>query len=523
MMYAITDSQYMVQDLLRKRIDPFFGFAVFFASLILYIRTLAPSLLYGDSAEFQTLAYTLGMGHPTGYPVYILLAKLFTFIPVHDIAYRVNLFSAFCAAVTVTGTYLILRKLGTRISASLCGALALGVTPLFWKYASIAEVYSPSAACLVWILLFVLQWKQTNQPHWLFLAGLLGGLSLGMHTSVALSGLSVLLYLILSTRRTANWFQASLGVVTGIVLFLTCFLFLDSLQSSVGYYNAAVRPSLSAWEMTSEDFDSPPERLAFLYVLPQFRAEIFSVSSDQILTRMADFAREAYWTLWFALLGFIALILPHKVSSAGWREAVLLGTAFITLLTFAASSDVHDFRVLYVHAIVLLVVLFGIGIDRILESVTLIPRLPGFVTALAGVGIFMILFYPSVMDISTAWREHMPPGLEGWERYYHFPADQRLKIERVVNRIEDDAIVFTGWDKLYAFYYVAHVLQDRTGIDFHETFPQEGVEQLADSAIQYIEANIDLRPIYVTKRIPQLVSHFKFKRVASGLLRIERR
>ena len=84
-----------------KRTDPIMALGLFIASFVLYIRTLAPSLLFGDSAEFQTIAYTLGMGHPTGYPIYILLAKLFTIIPVGDVAYRVNLFSAFCAALTV--------------------------------------------------------------------------------------------------------------------------------------------------------------------------------------------------------------------------------------------------------------------------------------------------------------------------------------------------------------------------------------------------------------------------------------
>ena len=37
-------------------------------SLALYVRTLAPSVLYGDISEFQTLSYTLGMTHPSGYP-----------------------------------------------------------------------------------------------------------------------------------------------------------------------------------------------------------------------------------------------------------------------------------------------------------------------------------------------------------------------------------------------------------------------------------------------------------------------
>ena len=70
------------------------------AGLLLYIRTLAPTLLRGDSAEFQTLAKTLGMTHPTGYPVYLLVAKVFTWLPVGNTAYRVTLFSAVCAALT---------------------------------------------------------------------------------------------------------------------------------------------------------------------------------------------------------------------------------------------------------------------------------------------------------------------------------------------------------------------------------------------------------------------------------------
>jgi hypothetical protein len=60
-------------------------------------------------------------------------------------------------------------------------------------------------------------------------------------------------------------------------------------------------------------------------------------------------------------------------------------------------------------------------------------------------------------------------------------------------------------------------------MDFHETFPQEGVTQFADSAIQYIEANIDTRPIYFSERPSQLASQYKITRAGSGLFRIERK
>src|SRR5687767_5431470 len=75
-------------------------------SLALYVRTWVPFPLVGDSAELQVLAYQVGIGHTPGCPVDLLLAKLFPFLPVRDIAYRVNLFSAFMAAVTVVWVYL---------------------------------------------------------------------------------------------------------------------------------------------------------------------------------------------------------------------------------------------------------------------------------------------------------------------------------------------------------------------------------------------------------------------------------
>jgi prepilin signal peptidase PulO-like enzyme (type II secretory pathway) len=87
-------------------------FLIGILSLALYVRTLAPSLLYGDIAEFQTLSYTLGMTHPSGYPTQIIFGKLFTFLPFGDIAYRVNLMSAFFGALAVANVYLIVRLLG---------------------------------------------------------------------------------------------------------------------------------------------------------------------------------------------------------------------------------------------------------------------------------------------------------------------------------------------------------------------------------------------------------------------------
>ena len=64
-------------------------------ALGVYVRSLAPGLLWGDSAEFQMAAWLGGFAHPTGYPLYLMLGWLWThLVPLRDPAFRMNLFSA---------------------------------------------------------------------------------------------------------------------------------------------------------------------------------------------------------------------------------------------------------------------------------------------------------------------------------------------------------------------------------------------------------------------------------------------
>ncbi|MDB5097952.1 MAG: rane protein of unknown function, partial [Cyanobacteria bacterium RYN_339] len=60
------------------------------AALVVYVRTLLPGVGQWDTAEFQTVPYVLGTMHATGYPLYTLLGKLFTFVPLGSVAYRLN-------------------------------------------------------------------------------------------------------------------------------------------------------------------------------------------------------------------------------------------------------------------------------------------------------------------------------------------------------------------------------------------------------------------------------------------------
>ena len=75
----------MAQRLLRSAVALDFRVCAALAGLaafVVYLRTLAPTVMWYDMGEFTTASYVLGIAHNTGYPLYILLGKLFTLFPV---------------------------------------------------------------------------------------------------------------------------------------------------------------------------------------------------------------------------------------------------------------------------------------------------------------------------------------------------------------------------------------------------------------------------------------------------------
>jgi len=111
---------------------------------------------------------------------------LFAFLPVGDLAYRVNLFSALMSATAAMLIYLSARQITQRALPALVGALAFAVAPVVWWHAVMSEVYTPAAAFLAAILLLTLRWRTRNHPRLLFAAGIVGGLSVACMAWLAL-------------------------------------------------------------------------------------------------------------------------------------------------------------------------------------------------------------------------------------------------------------------------------------------------------------------------------------------------
>ncbi|MEP7133555.1 MAG: DUF2723 domain-containing protein [Chloroflexota bacterium] len=128
----------------------------------IYLFTLAPGLTWAnagsDGGDLITAAWTGGIAHPTGYPLYLILARIFQWLPIGSLAYRTNLMSALAmtaAAVLVYGLVTqTLSQSGIDLNwpAGLAAGFAFGLAPLVWSQAVITEVYALQAFLTALIL-----------------------------------------------------------------------------------------------------------------------------------------------------------------------------------------------------------------------------------------------------------------------------------------------------------------------------------------------------------------------------------
>ena len=150
---------------LRVRRDYVIALIIGLAGFALYAATAAPSVatLFDDSLEFQVVLPTLGIAHPSGYPLYTLLGKLFTLLlPFRDPAGRANLLSALSAGAALGVLYLLAQKIaGNRAAAATATAL-FALSPAWWSQATIAEVYALHGLLVVLFLYLLLRWEEAR-------------------------------------------------------------------------------------------------------------------------------------------------------------------------------------------------------------------------------------------------------------------------------------------------------------------------------------------------------------------------
>ena len=144
----------------------------FFVSLIVYILTMAPTVSFWDCGEFIATSYILGIPHPPGSPLFLLIGKLFTLIPIStDIAFRMNIFSPLISAATISLLFLICNQFIDRLDnkdgekhfkmwSSVVASLTFAFTHSHWFNAVETEVYAFSGFMTALVVYLILIWSR---------------------------------------------------------------------------------------------------------------------------------------------------------------------------------------------------------------------------------------------------------------------------------------------------------------------------------------------------------------------------
>lgn len=208
-------------------------------SFIIYFSTMARTVSFWDCGEFIATAYTLGVPHPPGSPLFLLVGRIFSMLPIDpDIAYRINVSSVLISAVAVMLLYLITVKVITHwrgavqtnadaliaFGGSLVGALAFAFSDSHWFNAVEAEVYAMSTfftAIVVWL---VLHWAehadQKGNERYILIIAYMIGLATGLHllNLLALPFVALIIYF---RKQEFEWKSFLITVaITGITFLI---------------------------------------------------------------------------------------------------------------------------------------------------------------------------------------------------------------------------------------------------------------------------------------------------------------
>lgn len=188
----------------RNRLDIFLILS-FLLPFAVYMVTLAPSVTFFDSGEFLTATASLGSAHSPGYPLFLMYAKPFTWLPFGNMAFRVNVATAVSSSLACMVVYILtvmLLKKETLLNdarfnliaikfAGLSAALSFGVTPRLWLQSNHDKPYPLLAFISAIIFYLLLKWQEEYRegnecPSYVYVCTFLAGLAMAVHQTIVL-------------------------------------------------------------------------------------------------------------------------------------------------------------------------------------------------------------------------------------------------------------------------------------------------------------------------------------------------
>src|SRR6476646_5029190 len=204
-------------------------------TLVLYLLTLAPSTAMWDTSEYIAAAYTLGLPHPPGNPLFVILGRVFSILPIaSSVAVRINILAAICSAVSAGMWFLITERVlvswfpkrWQRILGGVVAALIGATAFTVWNQSVVNEkVYTVSLVGIAIISWLMIRWSDDpdGRKADLVLVAYLLGLGYANHMGGMLAAPAAALAVVVRRPRTLLRWKLLVACFGALVFGITPF------------------------------------------------------------------------------------------------------------------------------------------------------------------------------------------------------------------------------------------------------------------------------------------------------------
>jgi len=347
--------------------------SVFIFFLAVYTMTLCPTVFWWDSGELIANIAVLGIPHRPGFPIYVLLGKIFSFLPFWSFALKVNFLSSLFACFSLAIFYKIFqksvnlffpqraKKRGSVLVSGIFFLLVLGFSYSFWIQAVRAEVYSLNLLFFSLLLFSSILYLKDGKMNYVYLFFFLLGLGLGNHHLSLLSAVPALLIFLLIF---APGLFLDLKKIPFYALFsllgLSVYLYLPIRALSYPPLAWGEVKSISSSASSVFALDTIKNlNLEFLSDITTEVSQIFSLFSDQL----------TFLCFAISLLGLFLLFRRNRRILIFLLLLMICNCVVVIFMTtefMSTNPDLHGYLIFSIFA---LVFSYGIGVFFILNNI----------------------------------------------------------------------------------------------------------------------------------------------------------
>ena len=454
--------------------------AVFVVALLLYSWTLAPTVTLTDSGELIVAAYGLGVAHPPGFPLWVMLAHLASLMPFENVATRINFSSAVfaalaCATLTLVVAELLItafcvaarerKKAAAKLEDSggkllvFAPAVGAGLLMAFsrtlWAYATITEVYTLNALLILLVFFLVVRWRRgiietrrdsraavTTHDTWIYAGAFVFGLALGVHhvtVALTLPAIAVIVYRtqgvkFFTSRRLLYAALISIGGLAAVYSYLP---WAASRSPAMNWGNPRSLQEIW-WHITGRQY-----RVFFIF------------SPAAMGAQFLEFCRMALREFGFAWLPLTLLLAVAGLTSAYKRDRTAFWFLVLIVLAdlgYSLSYEIaEDKDAYYLPAFISIAIAAGLGIRWLIQLV-LSRRSPMWRPYVAAATVI-------VLTLVTAFAANWPFN----NRRHYFIADHY--VENLFSTVAPDGLLLTqDWQVASPMWYAQEIEQRRADV-----------------------------------------------------------